>query len=125
MAYTLKVTLNDAQWDTLQERAEQKGIDPEDSAALADDLVKVWWGRLKALSKHQRKLAVVRADPIGHGLTFEPRKPFLAPDALDTEKLVNLGLAPEPKAKETPKAPAKGKRKARARAQQSTLPGMS
>jgi hypothetical protein len=98
MAHTLKVTVSNEQFEALQERAEQKGIDPEDSAALADDLVKTFWGRVKALSKHQHKIAAVRADPIGHGLTFEPRKPFLAPDALDTEKLVKLGIAPEPKA---------------------------
>lgn len=96
MGHKLTVHLTEEQFEVLQARAEQKGLDPEDNAALAADLVATCWGRLKALSKHQHKVAAVRADPIGHGVTFEPRKPFLQPDALDTKKLVRLGLAPEP-----------------------------
>ena len=37
MAHTLKITLNDAQWEILQERAENAEADPEDTAYLAED----------------------------------------------------------------------------------------
>lgn len=56
MAHTLKVTLTDAMWDLLQERAENAEADPEDTAYLAEDLVRVWHGRVKALIKYSRKL---------------------------------------------------------------------
>src|SRR3954465_15922932 len=57
MAHTLKVTLTDAQRDILQERAENREGDPEDTAALAEDLVNVRHGRVKALMKYARKLS--------------------------------------------------------------------
>jgi len=127
MAHTLKVTLNDAQWGILQERAENRDGDPEDTEALADDLVKVWHGRVKALMKYARKLQKDDA-------TFRPYAP-LGFEEKQREKIkteaIKEGIAPKPqkngaapKAKDSAKAKAKGTRKAKARAQQ-TLPGMS
>ena len=128
MAHTLKITLSDAQWELLQERAENAEQDPEDTEYLADDLVKVWYGRVKALIKYARKLkkddATFRAyTPLGFE---EERREKIKAEA------VREGIAPKPqkngtapKAKETPKAKAKGTRKAKARAQQPALPGMN
>jgi len=107
MAHTLKVTLNDAQWDILQERAENAEAEPEDNAYLAEDLVKVWYGRVKALMKYARKLQKDDA-------TFRPYVP-LGFEEKQREKIkaeaVREGIAPKPgrngahpKAKETPKA---------------------
>jgi hypothetical protein len=109
MAHTLKITLNEAQWEILQERAENAEQDPEDTAYLAEDLVRVWYGRVRALSKYARKLG--RDDA-----TFRPYVP-LGFEEKQREKIkaeaVREGIAPNPKAR------AKGARKA-----QPKLPGV-
>lgn len=122
--YTFKVTISEKFYAILQERAERRGEDPEDNAALAADIAKVAEGRLKALHKHGAKVAAVKADPIAaveKGITFEPRRPLLAPDAIDVDRLVALGIAPAPKANgAAPEKPAKA-RKANGRKAQMAL----
>src|SRR6266851_3540881 len=105
MAHTLKITLNDAQWELLQERAESAEQDPEDTAYLAEDLVKVWYGRVRALSKYGRKLN--RDDA-----TFRPYVPRGFEEArrekIKTEA-IKAGIAPKPQRNgAAPKAKAKG-----------------
>src|SRR5438067_7829159 len=104
MAHTLKITLNDAQWEILQERAENAEADPEDTAYLAEDLVKVWYGRVKALMKYARKLQKDDA-------TFRPYVP-LGFEEKQREKIkteaVKAGIAPKPQRNgAAPKAKAK------------------
>jgi len=129
MAHTLKVTLNDAMWELLQERAESAEQDPEDTAYLAEDLVKVWYGRVRALSKYGRKLnkddATFRPY-VPRGFEEKQREKIKAEAVREgiAPKPQRNGTAPKAKEKETPKAKAKGARKAKARAAQTTLPGV-
>ena len=104
MAHILKISLTDAQWDLLQERAENAEGDPEDTAYLAEDLVRVWWGRVRALMKYSRKLQKEDA-------TFRPYVPLgFEEKRRETikEAAIKAGIAPKPKANGThPKAKAK------------------
>src|SRR5467141_5010935 len=90
--HTLKVQLTNEQWEILQERAENAEADPEDTAYLAEDLVKVWYGRVKALMKYARKLQKDDA-------TFRPYAP-LGFEEKQREKIkaeaVREGIAPKP-----------------------------
>ena len=120
MAHTLKITLSDAQWELLQERAENAEQDPEDTAYLAEDLVRVWYGRVRALSKYARKLNKDDA-------TFRPYAP-LGFEEKQREKIkaeaVREGIAPKPqKHGAAPKEKKPAKRR-KARAEQPTLPGV-
>jgi hypothetical protein len=120
MAHTLKITLNDAQWEILQERAENAEQDAEDTAYLAEDLVKVWYGRVRALSKYARKLQKDDA-------TFRPYVP-LGFEEKQREKIkaeaIKEGIAPKPqRSGAAPKA--KAKKTGKAKAAQPRLPGVS
>src|SRR5712664_494800 len=105
MAHILKISLTDAQWDCLQERAENAEGDPEDSAYLAEDLVRVWWGRVRALSKYSKKLQKDDA-------TFRPYVPLgFEEKRRETikEAAIKAGIAPKPQKNGTPHPKAKGK----------------
>jgi len=119
--HTLKITLNDAQWEILQERAENAEADPDDTAYLAEDLVKVWYGRVKALMKYARKLQKDDA-------TFRPYVP-LGFEEKQREKIkaeaVREGIAPKPGKNGTAHPKVKKPAKAKAHTKQTTLPGVS
>ncbi len=120
MAHTLKITLSDAQWELLQERAENAEQDPEDTAYLAEDLVRVWYGRVRALSKYARKLNKDDA-------TFRPYAP-LGFEEKQREKIkaeaVREGIAPKPQKHGAAPKERKPAKRRKARAEQPTLPGV-
>jgi len=90
---TLKVSLNNEQMKALQDHAKAKGRPPE------EDLVRVWWGRTRALLDYAGKLKQGDA-------TFRPYAPKLLPDE-ERDRLKRLadakGIATPKKAKPAPK----------------------
>jgi len=90
---TLKVSLNNEQMKALQDHAKAKGRPPE------EDLVRVWWGRTRALLDYAGKLKQGDA-------TFRPYAPKLLPDE-ERERLKKLadakGIATVKKPRPAPK----------------------